>query len=189
MDVIKSLAGMVLVFLAAVLVVDLMSSLSTLNSNTGAQGINYVGTVCPKIIRSSGRVEDLGCGHNLLMNEGKNFIEEEIGNGTASTNIVDVMFLGNGTTWGTSDMTVHTGEIIECGLGAATGLSANDIGNGNWSFTNTWTSSCAGVIVNTTGLNCSACAEGTEFFAGNNFTSVTLQTNDQINVTWYVFVT
>jgi hypothetical protein len=150
-------------------------------------GIIHGGASCAKVTRTDGTVEDLGCDHNFYMSEGMGFLRDELFTGTATTNLVNTMFLGNGTSWD-ADLSAHTNEIFGCGLSAAS-VTFTDwaVGTGNASASYEWTSTCS-IIVNTTGINCSACSASTEFFAGNNFTqSATLSSGDKLNVTWYVW--
>ena len=146
-----------------------------------SDGIKYHSKVC---IYKNGKLVE--CGHNVLTDEGKEFIETELGT-TPSTNSIDRMQLGNGSA-PTSTSTSLDGLITTCGLSEAS-ITWSSVGTGNISASYEWTSTCDNIVVNTTGLKCSACGASTDFFAGNSFTDVTLQTNDKINVTWYIWVT
>lgn len=155
----------------------------------GIGGVIHGGASCAKVIRADGMVEDLGCEHNYFMDEGKLFIADQIDTTTADTDSIDVLFLGNGTSWNTN-LATHTDEIFGCSLDG-TSIDWTDVsgGTGNLSASHEWTmSGCSSIVVNTTGINCSACDASAEFFAANNFTqSVTLSDGDKLNVTWYVW--
>lgn len=88
------------------------------------------------------------------------------------------------------------------GLSPATGTVAEVRGSGsidfgNVSITNTFTCTlCSSQIINATGLYNSTTNSGSgnntnvgalSLFAEANFTTATLQTNDQINVTWFIW--
>jgi hypothetical protein len=145
------------------------------------QGIEYHSSVC--VYKNN---ELIQCSPNTLTDEGTEFIETELGT-TPSTNSIDNMQLGNGSA-STSSSTALDGLITTCGLGPAA-ITWSSVGTGNISASYEWTSTCDNIVVNTTGLNCTACSSSIDFFAGNSFTDVTLQTNDKINVTWYIWVT
>lgn len=161
---------------------------STITPHSIASGVGAMhgGGACVQIIRTDGTVEDLGCKHNYFMSEGSEYIADEIATSGAG-NAIDMMFLGNGTSWET-DLASHTDEIFGCGLDAAPITWSDVTGAGNISANHVWKSTCYSIKVNTTGLNCSACSDITEFFAGNDFLqTATLSTNDQLNVTWFVW--
>jgi len=159
----------------------------SISGTANSAGVIHGGISCAQITRVDGIVENLGCDHNYFMSEGSEFIADEVAT-SGSGNAIDWMFLGNGTNWN-ADLSAHTDEIFDCGLNATSITWADVGGTGNISATYTWTmTGCSSIVVNTTGLNCSACALGTEFFAANNFTSsATLSSGDQLNVTWFVW--
>lgn len=121
--------------------------------------------------------------HNVLTDEGKEFIEAELGT-SPSTNVVDTMVLGNTTAPVAGDST-HPGEITDCGLSSGS-ITWSSAGTGNMTASYEWTSTCS-VIVNTTGLECSACGAGTDYFAGNSFTDANMEPDDKLNVTWVAY--
>ena len=125
-------------------------------------------------------------GHNVLTNNGKNFIEQELGDSaSATTEVANALALGNGST-PTATSTSLDSEITDCGLAKATGTYADD-GTGQWNITKTYTSTCDNEVVNTTALYTSSTST---MFAGDAFSSsVTLQSGDQITVTWNIQIT
>lgn len=127
------------------------------------------------------------CSHNTMTNSGLNWTRDLIGN-AAVGGAMNVIGVGNGTTAESAALTDLNNRIADCGLAMAAGTySTTGLGVGNWSITKLFTSTCAGIIVNTTALYNST-APGT-MFSGKNFSSsVTLQSGDQLNVTWYVWV-
>jgi hypothetical protein len=133
--------------------------------------------------------EQIGdCTHNLMMNSGLNWTRDAIGNaGTSSS--MKYIAVGN-TSTAETEQTSLAGEVTGCGLDRAVGTYAV-VGTGNWSVTKEFTSSCNSLVVNTTSLfNTTYGGAGQTIFAGKNFSSsVTLQSSDKLNVTWYVWVT
>lgn len=124
--------------------------------------------------------------HNVLTNNGKDFIEQELGDSaSATTEVANKIVLGNGSA-PTASSTSLDSEITDCGLAKATGTYTNN-GVGNWNITKTFTSSCDSELVNTTALYTSS---SDTMFAGDSFSdSVTLQSGDQISVTWNIQIT
>jgi hypothetical protein len=128
------------------------------------------------------------CSHNTMMNSGLNWTRDLIGNGLGS-GAVNVIAVGNGTSAEVATQTTLNGEITDCSLGRATGsYQVQTISQGNWSISKVFTSNCAASeVVNTTGLF-NASSSGT-MFSGKNFAaSVTLANGDQLNVSWYLWV-
>ena len=160
---------------------------SSISGTASGTGIIHGGISCFQIIRMDGAVEDLGCEHNQFMSEGSEFLADEMAT-SGSGNAIDQILLGNTTDTTNAGLTDHPGLVVGCGLDAIGGINWLDVdGTGNISANHTWTSTCT-IVVNTTGLNCSACAAATNYFAGNNFTTAaTLASGDQLNVTWFVW--
>jgi len=152
-------------------------------ATTSTAPIDYHAVVCKKVIRADGTVEDLGCDHNVITNVGLDHIKYLLGTGITSE-ACKYIALGNGTA-PTSTSTSLDAEITVCGLTRTAGSYTSN-GVGNWTISNTWTSTCDGIAVNTTALF-NATSAGT-MFAGDSFTTSTLNTNDQIQVSWTIWV-
>jgi hypothetical protein len=149
--------------------------------------IKYHSSVCKVVTRVDGTVEDLGCGPNLVVNGGLDFINSCIGKGLCGTPTnFSIIALGGNTTPQAATDTTLANEWATNGLSRAA-ATYTYIGTGNWSITKTWTDTTAASVVNTTGLF-NATSSGT-LFAENYFTPVTLQIADQLNVTWTIWVT
>lgn len=156
------------------------------------QHMGYTGMVCREVTRYDGTIVDLGCYHNVLANNGKNLTTSQLfskPSSASATDVVNTIQLGNTSAPAAASAT-HPGVIAECGLVEYASLAWINVGtatdgNGNVSANYKWTSTCNGVVVNTTGL----LSNTDKYFAGNTFTDVTLQANDQLNVTWYVWIT
>ena len=146
--------------------------------------IHYTGIVCPIVTRTSGEVITLACHHNLLTDRGRELIELEM-RGDASV-VLDKIAIGNcsdGTQLPTD--TNMQSEWLACGLGNATG-TLKDEGTGNWSITYEWTSACDGAIMNATGIYNTTMPGN--LFAEANYTSVTLNTGEKLNITYFIWV-
>ncbi len=144
--------------------------------------------------------------HNLVTNKGLGELGNVLNGSHLNLNATWIA-IANGTSGTTVILPTDTalsGEWIPspasataCGLLNATGTSVGQA-QGAWNVTKTWTSTCANAIVNATGLyNSSTGGTGSPLYAGltpllfaeANFTSTTLQSGDQINVTWGVYIT
>lgn len=129
------------------------------------------------------------CTHNAMMTDGLNFVKTLIGNWSGGGNPVKWIALGN-TSSAETDQTTLPGEATSCALSRAEGAYAS-VGNGNWSISKQFTvAGCSGgnIVINTTALfNNSATGM---MFAGKNFSNpVTLMNGDQLNITWFIWVT
>jgi len=171
-----------------------MFSGNMLASTGTVEHVGYVGMVCPVVTRVDGTVEDLGCHKNYLTNNGTNITTRQLFNIPSGISLEDkVVRMALGNTTGNFEVSIHPGEITECGLSAVEPIVWDDVasskGNsGNVTNATKWTSTCSGIVVNTTGLLTNS-SESKTYFAGNNFSdSVTLQSSDQLTVTWYVWV-
>lgn len=147
------------------------------------QGVNYMSSVC--VYKNN---ELIDCSSNLLYDDGKNLIRTVLGN-TGTGGPVKNITLCNATAGCGSPQADHLetyNYYTSCGLQADADGSYGALGQaGNWTISRLFTASCDGLVTNATRLE----AGSATIFAGNNFTSVTLQTNDQINVTWTIWVT
>lgn len=149
-----------------------------------SDGIGYKGSVCTYVTRADGTVEDNGCDHNVLFNTGAEYVETQLK--TGSTDAVDWISLCNSTA-GCGEPQADSSELFteysSCGLTQVAGTTGSN-GNGNWSVWTTFTASCDNLETNVTHLENDADLE----FAGNSFTDVTLQTNDQLTINWTISV-
>jgi len=149
--------------------------------------IEYGSLVCNQVIRADGTAEDVECSHNTLFNTGAEYVETQLKTGSADA--VDWISLCNASAnaggCGTpqADSSEAWLEISACGLTQVAGSTMNN-GNGNWSVSNTFTSTCDNVMTNVTHLENDADLE----FAGNSFTLATLQTDDTILINWTIWV-
>ena len=149
-----------------------------------AQGILYHSEVC--VYKNNELVD---CGSNVLYNTGKNLTRMYLGDSGGTGDEIDRIALCNATTSACGTPVAAKSEaytaIAACGLSEQSGAFANKTTDGNWTISYVFTSTCDNVLTNSTRLRNTA----GEDFAGNSFSLVTLQTNDQINVTWTIWVT
>ena len=153
-----------------------------INTTVQAQGLAYNAEVC--VYKNNELVD---CSHNVLYDTGAEEIEQYLGNTGGSGDAFDWIQLCNATA-GCAQPTAGGGTFNEmnpdCGVNSSSGAYAS-VGNGNWTISAVFTSTCDNIETNVTRLRNNA----GDAFAGNNFSLVTLQTDDQINVTWTIWVT
>lgn len=129
------------------------------------------------------------CSHNTLTDAGKNAIRDYLGQGGAAA--FDYIALANNTK--STDYAVTntsmSGEQTCCGLARAQGAYVAVGGaNGNWTISKVFTCETEAVSeVNHTALF-NASSTGT-ILAYNGFVPVDLQVDDQLNITWTLWVT
>jgi hypothetical protein len=135
-------------------------------------------------------------GHNTMMNIGLNWTIDKIFDTATASGNPTVIALGNLTSAETATLTNLNNTatniaIPDCGLDPKTGTAVRlGSSTANASITYVWASTCNSEIVNTTALyNQTTNGTTLTMFAGKNFAnSVTLQSGDQLNVTWFVWV-
>ncbi|MBI1979123.1 MAG: hypothetical protein HYS62_03655 [Candidatus Aenigmarchaeota archaeon] len=187
-----------------------VSSITSFNALTSATGdqegevsLSYHAVQCTYLQRA-GETEwtELDCNPNLFNTAGMNFTRDLMsavaGNGTPSSLRFIAVSNKTGTQCLTGQAATDTflcGEYASCGLGrgVADGIRLNSTvapTSGNWTITKEFTSTQAGCDVNATGLfNTTTVNQSNEvFFAQNTFATATLQNNDKINVTWFIWV-
>ena len=148
------------------------------------QGVHYDGIVC--VAKND---ELAQCKHNLITNQGKNMIKNALTNGSIGfpLNIT----VSNYTEAVATDTAlpgyaaICAGDANMCGVNGSLGT----YGIGNWSISKTFTASVARTY-NTTGLyGTEVGGTVTSLFAGNTYTEVALQPNDQLTINWTIYVT
>ena len=152
-------------------------------SGGSTQGLSYGSAV---YIYKNGEL--ISQSENLLFTGGNETVETALTGGTIGT-VQNITLCDASTGCGEpliGDGSETWNEYTDCGLSGALG-TITDQGTGNFSVANTFTSTCDGKIVNVTRIS-NATASAGVYFAGNNFTSVTLQTADQLTVTWYIWI-
>lgn len=157
-------------------------------SEESGQAIKYTGVVCV-----SKNNEPMVCKHNLFTEMGRNITKDLLGiggNAGGALSNISYIALSNQTVLqavGNASLSGEYAGDLACGLGRAMGtFNTNIISPGNWTVMKEFTSTCDAIPVNGTGLYNSS--TGNFLFAENTFTTATLQTNDKINITWFIWV-
>jgi len=177
---------------------------STILSSTASP--IHDGIACVEIYRADGTTENLGCNHNtytqLAMNQTAKSLF--IGGGSASAfNVISVGIVNysqtaadtciNNATAAGKICTDWTANGLTQAAGTVAWVTNPAVTNGNVSITKTFTcTDCVNTVINATGLyntttTCATNVVGCQLFAEANFTAATLQTNDAINVTWFIW--
>jgi hypothetical protein len=154
-----------------------------------SEGVKYHGEVCVDVIRASGEKIDLGCRHNVFTDLGKNITRDILGNRGVSQ--VDYIGLCNATAGCPAPAVTWTSlpnEYTSGGLARAQGTyGITQTSPGNWTISKTFTATIDNLETNVTGLFNGTATNA--LFAANSFTKVTLLANDQLTITWYIWVT
>ena len=191
----------ILGFALGMQVVPSFTATSVVSNDEGI--IKYWSNVCTtKIDGKTGETTLLGCSHNLFTSGGQNQTRDALSGAFARTDWARFIGVSNDTpicgaaactkTSG-ANSTNLTWEVGDCGLSRAAATYSTNLTAGVWFLEKVFTvnSSCSSTIaVNATGLfNVTTIGTaGITYFAGNNFTTASLQTNDQLNVTWSIAV-
>jgi len=200
-------------YVIAVLTVALLGTSYVLLNGQMYAGIATGGAAQPTVYRGMVNVKHIRDGvilheetnHNLLFLQGKNTTTSQLFGvpyaASATIYKIDNITLGNGTVAPSQSSTLaNLAGIADCGLtpsGSNTWISIQNAtsgyidASGNVSVNHLWTATCGsgtGEEVNQTMLGNST-GVGQIGFAANTFTNVFLQSGDQLNVTWYVWIT
>ena len=136
-----------------------------------------------------GELEFVGESSNVLYHTGREGIEALIG-GAGGADAFDWIEMCNATATGAgcgvpiADSSEAYVAFADCGLSKIAGDYDTLAGNGNWTISTTFTSTCDDVLTNATHLLNDADDE----LAGNEFTLVSLQTSDTLLINWSVWV-
>ena len=162
-----------------------MIPLSMDNSSPDSISIEYNSNVCKTVTRADGTVEPTECSHNLLFTSGKELIEKYLGDtGGAVDDEVDLISLCNaaiGCDEPTAAGTEAFNELATLGLSETAG-SYSSVGEGNWTISNTFQAT-GSVSTNVTRLS-----NSDTVFAGNSFTLVSLESGDELSISWNIWV-
>lgn len=157
----------------------------------GELAVQYDAQVCvyktPWLGNRYGETQLVDCSHNVLYSNGQNMTRDLLtqfnGNPIKNISLCNAS-AACGTPVAAASESYTT--FANCGLASVNTTTFNIVptSNGNWSITNTFTSTCDGVNTTATRL----LNVTNSLFAGNAFTLVTLQTNDQLTVNWTISV-
>lgn len=169
------------------------------NTQTTSQGINYRGYVVTQVTRANGAIEPAYFSKfDPLTTMGSQLIKGAL-NGSSYLNLTNITLANCTGAFALTDKELCGGGVdpyVDDGAASATAIacSMGPLDNnatmtsfagtpGAWNLTYQWTSTCGNVVVNATGLyNQTLGTNG--LVAEVNFTTVTLQANDKLNVTW-----
>lgn len=156
-------------------------------TNNQGQSIQYHASVCKTLIYPNGTRQSLGCSPNVLFNTGADAIMTYLGTNTKTDGQPVKIALCNATAGCATPTAAGTEsyhEFTSCGLTSATG-TYNSNGVGNWSIAHTFTASCNNLVTNVTRLEFNGT---TVYFSGNNFSTTTLQSTDELSINWTIAV-
>lgn len=147
----------------------------------GSEPIRFSNSICQTVTRADGRVEDLGCVHNAIVDLGRGTVRDAL---LGAARDISYIGFGNSTGAAAGDVAI-AGELAVCGFSRAQGTK--DYKNAS-AFTvyKTFTNSCdEAVTPNVTGLY-NASSGNVLVFAGNITSPPTLAKNDQLTQNYTV---
>jgi len=146
-------------------------------------GLAYNSHVCADVTRTDGAVENAGCSSNFFSTAGRNAVMDLLSYDFTSDPFT-VIAICNGTN---SNGGVQC--YVDSGLSNGTGTVLTNVGGtaGNWSISKQFTSTADNKATNSTALF-NATNAGSTYFAGNNFTAVTLNNGDSITIRWNISI-
>lgn len=161
---------------------NLIAFIPTESSSTATNTFTKGSSITIEVIRE-GKVIDREESHNVFYNIGANNTRDILGNGASygAFNNISLCNASAGCTTPAAAASETFNQYSSCGLSPAAGTYATVVSsNGNWTINKVFTATCDNILTNTTRLMNSTGG----LFAGAAFTIVTLQTNDQLNLTW-----
>lgn len=177
-------------FLIGIIFVMIFSfNSAVIGGASNSESAKYDGIICLTVTRADGEVEDLGCKHNLIYNDGLEMFEESLAHGVNLSSRLIYLCNETGSALGCAAPVAAQSEtftnFIGCGLNSANGTYANNgASSGNWSIYATFTNSCA-VSQDVNASRLGAAVSIGRNFSGATFSSVvTLAQNDQLTVNW-----
>jgi len=170
----------VVMLILAVIIVGAIMSFPIFNSNISKEAtsnsVKYHGEVCVWV-----NDKLIGCNHNLITNTGKDIVYYAL---TGTTKNVNQIAIANNTVPQSALDTSLQGEWTTCGLAKGTVDTTVRNNYGNWTMSKLWTVTCDNVIINATGLYTS----DNELFAETTIPTHTLYANDQLRISWTIWV-
>ena len=152
------------------------------------QFVNYYGHVVIEAFHPDGTKFYHHEDHNLLLNEGKEFIEDQVlATSGIGSNGANYIALSNGGTAPAAGDTSCETEITANGLQRAQG-TVTDTGTGTNTVSKTFTATGAQSAQKSCLFTDGTSGEPDTMLAENTFTQVTLATNDQLSITWTITI-
>lgn len=162
----------------------MIGNLNLFSTTYRGDGVEPVDTVIITVRDSHGGIVYTQTTHNLITNAGKDFISNQIGSTTSSTNGANYIALTTDNTSPAAGDTTLTNEITTGGLARAQGVYAHTGGTNTYTISKTFTASTSFTGVDKAGLF-TASSAGT-MFAESSFSSINLVSGDTISITWTV---
>lgn len=175
----RILAGVALLLTAAI-GVGFAAMSTPQNSRAVKEGISGSGYL--EIVVETGEGTRTIETHNLVTQLGANYVENALRTGTID-NAIKWISLGDSGSVDDS-LTQLTSELTTGGLSRTSGTITN-VDDNSYEASNTFTSTADGQTVNTTGLSWGASGDG-QLWAAATISSVTLDTDDNLIITWTV---
>jgi len=157
--------------------------------STGANNVNvgYSAMVTVEARHPDGTVFFRETSHNLLVDEGKEFIEDQVISAAPGSNGANYIALSNDGSAPTAGETTCDTEIAANGLSRALGTIV-DTGTGTNTVSKTFTATGAQSAQKACLFTDVTSGEPDTELAMNTFTQVTLATDDQLTVTWTITI-
>lgn len=153
--------------------------------DTASGVLKYHSDICVEVTTADGETKTIECkdNPNFFTDDGKNAVMDFVGGGFNGAAFSRIALCNVSTGLGSGVNKCY----IANGLSNASGTFTKVSNPGNWSISNTFTSSADGQTVNGTAL-LNGSSTGSVFFANNSFNAVTLNTNDQITIRWNISI-
>ncbi len=162
----------------------------TQQDDSGTLNIHYKGHVdIYKTTYTTGKTELVTSKSNLITNMGKEYIKQQIGNGSAvASNSTKFISLSNDASAADAGWSVIPAEITTNGLDRNATAIYQSNGTGAWNYTAVFTAT-ASQSAQLTGLNWDPVDnKAGNLFAALTFTPQSLLVNDQLTVVWSISV-
>lgn len=122
--------------------------------------------------------------HNLITEDGRNFIAQELGSNSSTTTVANYIALSTDSGAPAIGDSALTGEITTNGLARALGFYAHTADTDSWTISETFSSTGNHTAVQKAGLF--TASSGGTMMAENTFSSVNLANGDQLTITWTI---
>jgi hypothetical protein len=166
--------------------------------------MHYGANVCTQVVKADGTRESAQCSDatsspnfnaglpKVLFNTGKNITRDALILAGTMVPVNNITICNSSNAGGSGCATpTSAGSETYSEFGAGCGLTYTggsvttnvQLTAGNWTVYKTYTSTCDNMTTNVTRIG-----NNSVYFAGNSFTTVTLQTSDQLTVNWTLYL-
>lgn len=167
----------------AIIMAAILPALAPVATHVTIDSVGPQGYVTVTVTRDGNEIyrhED----HNVITTAGKDFISAQIGSTSPGNNGANFIALSSDTAAPAAGDTALAGEITSGGLERAQGTYAHTNGEATLTIASTFTASATHTDVQKAGLF--TAASGGTMMAENTFTPVTLNSGDQLTITWTI---